>query len=496
VIQPHEELSWFSPLPPARNGIADYAAILLAEIARHRPCACYSEDPEALAPPEVEVRDPLQAFRHLAAASPILHQIGNNGGHVFVLNALRQFGGVSSLHDLSLLYVNELGTPRLTTLLGRMLSPSRSLGLAYARHWKSEGLKTAANYILFDMVGEILSRSRRVIVHSEFARKKLAAVHGSALASKIDVIPHFAKAMDVTDRLQSRVGLGLDPEALILLTSGFATKAKRFDWLIEALDTLLDQGLKFHWIHAGEERAAEYPLSDILARRPALAAVTTITGYLPEDRLDGFIAAADIVVNLRFPSVGESSGTLARAFAAERCCLVTDTAGYAEIPRDAVVHIPVFDAAGALARALDHLIRDDGLRQAIGDRAGQFARTALSVRSVARRYMDVVDAAYETPSPVPRAETLRPASASSRRITLDLERGTPDLSKVIDDLSGRFELTLWFDSAEHFAALTTDRPEFLQEIERPHIDVSSTQFLADGGRPDRIGLRIEGEVCG
>ena len=64
------------------------------------------------------------------------------------------------------------------------------------------------------------------------------------------------------------------------------------------------------------------------------APVTTVTGYLGEADLDGYILASDILVNLRFPSVGESSGTLARAFAAgnrirllERAELATMLAG-------------------------------------------------------------------------------------------------------------------------------------------------------------------------
>ena len=84
-----EALSWFTPLPPARNGIADYAAMLLGEVAGLTPCTCYCEDPRAEAPEGVEVRDPLQAFRYLTPRSRILHQIGNNAGHGFALRGLR-----------------------------------------------------------------------------------------------------------------------------------------------------------------------------------------------------------------------------------------------------------------------------------------------------------------------------------------------------------------------------------------------------------------------
>jgi len=219
------------------------------------------------------------------------------------------------------------------------------------------------------------------------------AVHGDAASAKITVIPHFAKSLSVTSQ-QARDELGIEPNDILVLTSGFATKVKRFDWLIEALDQLRQIGHRFRWIHAGEERPDEFALTEMIRARPWLSECCDVTGYLTDYQLDRYIAAADIVVNLRFPSVGESSGTLARAFSAGRCCVVNDTAAYAEIPRDAVVHMPVFDTAPALVRALDQLLSDQELRNTFGHRAREFARNALSIESVAKRFVDVITASF------------------------------------------------------------------------------------------------------
>lgn len=497
-------LSWFTPLPPARNGIADYAAMLLGEIARSTPCVCYCEDPLAQTPEGVEARDPAQAFRHLTPQSPILHQIGNNRGHVFALDALRRFGGVTSLHDLSLLYVHELGSAKMADLFGRMRLSTPALSDIYARHWRDAGVKTAANYILFDMAGEILSRSQRVIVHSEFARRKLAAVHGEQAAAKIAVIPHFAKRPAVATSRQARRELGLGAEETLLLTSGFATGAKRFDWLIEALHQLQQKGRRFRWIHAGEERASEYALSKAIQERPGLADLCDITGYLSEEKLDCYIAAADIVINLRFPSVGESSGTLARAFSAGRCCIVSDTAAYAEIPRDVVVHTPVFDTVGALARALDQLISDRALRDLFGQRARQYARTSLSIESIARRYLGVMEesAAELAAAPAKRRDGGRRAGASPigpMRFSFDIEDELPDLSALLGTAANDFEVTLWFESAERFAATAARAPALVESMTGPHIEIDSVRFVGGGAQFDedcRVGVRVAGRACG
>ncbi|MFC3125999.1 hypothetical protein ACFOD4_13095, partial [Pseudoroseomonas globiformis] len=110
-------LSFFSPLPPEKNGIADYSYILLDEIRRHYDIDAYCDDPGALVPEGVMVRDQRQAFRRIGPESRVLHQIGNNGGHVFVLRALRQFPGLTTIHDIGLFYLYELERPGIDAML-------------------------------------------------------------------------------------------------------------------------------------------------------------------------------------------------------------------------------------------------------------------------------------------------------------------------------------------------------------------------------------------
>lgn len=103
------------------------------------------------------------------------------------------------------------------------------------------------------------------------------------------------------------------------------------------------------------------------------------TGYLDEENLDDYVAMADVVVNLRFPTVGESSGSLARALAAGACVIVSDTGSYAEIPSAAVIHLPP-DADGVALRAvLGGLIDSPQLRATIGSAAIHYATTALAL---------------------------------------------------------------------------------------------------------------------
>ena len=488
-----KELSSFTPLPPARNGIADYAYILLGELGNLRPCVVYCDDVLASPPAGTEVRDEAQAFRYLDRSTPILHQLGNNGGHVFVLEALRRYRGLVSLHDLSLLYLYELSTPRLEPLLAGIQSQDPALGAVFGRQWKDHRLKTASNYVLFDMLGEVLSLADGVIVHSQFGLNKLRATYGAKATSRTTVIPHFAPRLKITCPGEARKQLDLPADQLIVLTSGFATRAKRFDWLIEALDMLLERGIGLRWIHAGEERATEFPLQQAIDKRPRLREATTVTGYVTEADLDAYIVAADLVVNLRFPSVGESSGTLARALSAGRCCIVNDTATYAEIPREAVVHVPILGTVPALFRAMEALLGDGDLRATFGERARSYACNALALESVAKQYSDFVDSIHASaPRRTTRASRRStdnprsPRASALRTVEIDgveSMRAT-DLRRQIASIEGAFEAILWFGSADDVARYSLDHPGFLQGAFGPHVTIEAVRLL---GRPAEPG---------
>jgi len=64
------------------------------------------------------------------------------------------------------------------------------------------------------------------------------------------------------------------------------------------------------------------------------------TGYVDDDDFPRYYAAADRLVNLRYPSAGETSGTLIRALAAGKPVAVSDYAQFAELPDSIVVKIP------------------------------------------------------------------------------------------------------------------------------------------------------------
>jgi SAM-dependent methyltransferase len=68
-----------------------------------------------------------------------------------------------------------------------------------------------------------------------------------------------------------------------------------------------------------------------------------VMGYVPIEELEGWLSAVDICLNLRYPTVGESSGTLARALGLGRAVIVSDVGSFSELPDDVCLKVPVGD---------------------------------------------------------------------------------------------------------------------------------------------------------
>ncbi|MBL6456854.1 hypothetical protein JMJ55_16065 [Belnapia sp. T6] len=406
---PRPPLLMAGPLPPARNGIADYAAALLGALSAEYDCFAACEDWLAEAPPGVRVVDPALAHR-LPLGGRVLHQLGNNPDHGFVLRLLRRLPGVVVLHDPGLLHLHESTGEARETILAGMRHAAPRLAATYARHLREEGFSTRANHLLFDLAGEVLVRSTAVVVHSRFAARRLALTHGAAAAAHVAVIPHLLPPGPLPDRAAARARLGIGEGEFLVVTAGFAAAAKRLDWVLAALEGL--PGMR--WIHAGGVPPA-------LA--PRLAGRAQVTGHLEEAALADHIAAADALVNLRFPSLGESSGILARGLAAGTPCLVSDTAAYAELPREAVLHLPLAGGAVALAEALAALRAAPERRAALGAAGRRHAEAEMALSVIAARYAEVIEAARDRP-PAPPPEPV-------------LLRLRPDRAGIAVALSGR-----------------------------------------------------------
>ncbi len=116
--------------------------------------------------------------------------------------------------------------------------------------------------------------------------------------------------------------------------------------------------------------------------------------YVGEDRLWALMAACDVCVNLRAPTMGETSGSVVRQLSLGKPLVVSDVGWFSELPDEVALKVPV-DAGEVevLHAALELLARDENARRAMGAAAAELARREHDLERVAELYAAAVEQA-------------------------------------------------------------------------------------------------------
>jgi glycosyltransferase involved in cell wall biosynthesis len=344
----------WSPLPPSPSGIADYVAEQLPGLRAHAEVATVTE-----APPHAPDDDTLDVYH-----------LGNSPAHAFVYRAAVARPGVAFLHEWSLhhLVLNEtVERGDVSAYLKQMRRAHGEAGTIAARQ-VARGLGGDLLPALFPLNEHVLEASLAVVALTRaVARRGETALRGRPV---LHLPHHVSLPLDPPpSREEARRALGLPPDAAIVTAPGLATRSKELDLAIAVLARLRVRHPSLRLVVAGGVDR-ELPLAE-WARAAGVEPAVTVTGRLALDDFVRHLAAADVVLALRFPSHGEISGALLRAMGVGRPALVTaGTPAAEEFPEGVVVPIDPGPARAAhLEVALDVLLSDPGLRERIGGAA-------------------------------------------------------------------------------------------------------------------------------
>ena len=307
-------VGFYSPLPPARTGVADYAAALLAELRRRGPVE--------IAPARCDVA---------------LYHLGNNTQHAAIYRQSIERPGVVVMHDavLNHFYLGQLDEAAYTEeFVYNYGEWNRALGRELWRGRAAAG--TDSRYFDFPMLRRAAERALAVVVHNPAAAE---TVRRHAPAARIVEIPHLFVPPEMpspADAQRFRAQLGVPPETFLFGILGYLRETKRLLQVLDAFAGVTREVPQAMLLVAGEfvstdlERAAAPQLVEPYVRR---------LPYLPEADFWLAASALDACLNLRYPSAGETSGITTRLMGIGKPVLVTDSAEYDRVPEGSVVRI-------------------------------------------------------------------------------------------------------------------------------------------------------------
>ena len=369
-------VAFFSPLPPARSGIADYSEALIDALRPLVDLQVFSRADQPFDPARFDIA---------------LYHAGNNPFHEFVYETALRHPGVVVMHESNLHHL----IASLTIRRGNWdayVAECEYQGGAEARAFaeRVRRLEVGPDYEGLPMTRRLLESARGAVVHSRFMESELrtAGFHGPAA-----VIPHGAW-IPQADRNAFRHKLGLDELTPLIGIFGFLKPYKRIAESLRAFKRLLRLMPNVKMILVGEPHP-EFPV-DGMIRSMGLSASVRLLGFTPIEDFVGYLAACDIVLNLRFPTVGESSGTLLRSLGLGKAVLVSEIGSFQEFPDDVCLKVPPGPGEEDLIfEYLNLLVSRPEVSQGLGARAKEYVARECNWPSVARRYAEFLAAVVE-----------------------------------------------------------------------------------------------------
>ena len=339
------KVAYYSPLPPTRSGIADYSALLLPAL-ENRVDVVPIGRRRRLGPRDVDVR---------------LYHVGNNpDAHGWIVDTLRRKPGVVVLHDFVLHHLvagltvgrgNGHGyldaMEREGGVVGRLLGHG-VLDKRIPPLWESRPED-------FHLAGEVLDLATGLIVHSRYVEGRARA---AGYEGPIWRIPHPAWKVPAVEPAPI--------EGSPLIGSfGNVNASKRIPQLLEAFAALRRERPDARLLLVGAVSPG-FDLDRRLQRLGLSEEGIVREAYVEEDQLWSLMAACDVCVNLRAPTMGETSGSVIRQLSLGKPVVVSDVGWFAELPDSVALKVPV-DAGetDALYAALELLARDEGARAAM-----------------------------------------------------------------------------------------------------------------------------------
>jgi glycosyltransferase involved in cell wall biosynthesis len=343
-------------MPPARTGIASYSAALLEGL--DRTGFLRRRDLDVVWP--VRPKHDVTIRRYRLG----VYHVGNNfefHGDVYRLASLHP--GLVVLHDLGL-----------DDLVRALVASGDALGFRAGREalLRSERMtlpEARQNEPLrWPWCAHIARAARGIVVHSEFCRRYLEHF---GCRTPIFVVPHPVVESDAEIRRTARLApalrasLGMGEGDVLIVAPGDLNAAKQLDTVIDAA-ARCDANVHLALVGRRIPTWDPHPVvaESGLGRRVHLATEVSDEEFL------GWLHAADVVVDLRFPHRGEVSGTLIRAMQVGRPCVVSGVGTYLDLPDDVVVHVePGKPDAAELASVFTALAGDPERRRRLGERA-------------------------------------------------------------------------------------------------------------------------------
>lgn len=359
------KIHWFSPLPPARTDIAHYTARILPALAAQADVTLWTDAPEW--DRALENYAEVRSYSLETVPWPELHRgdmtffnLGNNREfHENIYHLCRLHPGIVVVHDFSIHHLiaglyrdkwRNLAEYRdhLTRYHGRLA------GHAADAYWR-EKFSTEHMAARFPMIGLGVENAIGIMTHTRQAFEALRAEHPQPITFHPLPYALSTRAPIRPPRLDGRCRL---------IVFGHLGPNRRIETTLRALHGHR-QRERFELRIYGQ--VVEEAKIRALIAELHLEDCVELHGFVPDEVLAAALDRADLAINLRFPTMGEASGSQLRIWAHALPTIVTRIGWYGDLSPDAVGFVRMESEIQDLQGHLDAILANPAQFRRMGE---------------------------------------------------------------------------------------------------------------------------------
>ncbi|MCW8155318.1 glycosyltransferase [Stutzerimonas stutzeri] len=387
-------LAFVTPLPPERTGIADYSAALLPELSAYFQIDVIVEQDVIEArwiSDNCQTHDAGWLRENADAFDAVLYHVGNSAYHDWMFSLVQDVPGILVLHDFflsGLIWSLEAMPQHQGVKLKELYYSHGYPALAQALQG-AEGSQIAFRY---PFNRTIIESAVGVIVHSEVSFRLAQQWFGDKTASNWRRIPLLRVPAAPMSSREARERLQLPESAFVVCSYGQLGVTKLNHRLLQAwLASDLARNPDCILVFVGELSDDEYGQSLRAAMiESGIKSQIRITGWASGETFRDYLAAADIAVQLRTLSRGETSAAVLDCMNYGLPTIVNANGSMADLSPDGIYRLADDFETADLSAALEHFWSDPTARGLIGKRAKDIVETLHSPAGCARLYRDAI----------------------------------------------------------------------------------------------------------
>ena len=392
--KPH--IAFFTPLRPIKSGIVDYSEELCPLLAEHFDIDIYIEGFKV---ENKELRKKLNIYsasefvwRNLQQPYSInIYQMGNNTCHAYIYPFIFQYPGIIVLHDYNLHH------SRLKMAVESRKLEEYGAEIEYCYPGKRgkvladtvvSGMGSRFQYFKFPYNKILMDASLITAVHSSLVKELLIKENPPAQVEKITMgVPLIEPDESGVEELRKKHQL--EKEDFVMASFGAVTPEKRIVPILRVIKRLTSAYKNIKYLLVGN-RSEDLDI-DQEVKNLGLTEKVVITGFVSRQDFFNYLALADVCLNMRYPTVRETSATLLRIMAMGKPAIASDLLHLGDIPGEIAIKIPLIGEEENLYRELKLLIKDENRRKELAEAGLNFIRQKHSLEAMRDSYLPVIE---------------------------------------------------------------------------------------------------------